>query len=81
MLFKDFFVGTSFFGVLPIVLPFRKALVGPVLLVPRYELKTQRLIRGSPLKKAKKNVVTFLFQVRFFSDHGKRGLKVDVLGP
>ena len=66
MLFEDLSLGTSFFGVLPIVLPFRKALVSPVLLVPRYGLKTQRLIRGSPHKRAKKYFVTFLGQSRFF---------------
>ena len=66
MLFKDLSLGTSFFGVLPIVLPFWKALVSPILLVPRYGLKTQRLIRGNPHKRAKKNFVTFLGQFWFF---------------
>ena len=81
MLFKDFFVGTSFFGVLPIVLPFWKALVSPVLLVPRYGLKSQRIIRGSPNKKAKKYFVTFLSQARFFFRPWQKGPQGGCIGP
>ena len=81
MLFKDFFIGTSFFGVLPIVLPFRKALVSPVPLVTRYGLKTQRLIRGSPHKKAKKYFVTFLRQSRFFFRLWQKGPQGGCIGP
>ena len=44
MLFKDFSLETSFFGLLPIAIPFRKALDSPVLVVPRCGLKTQWLI-------------------------------------
>ena len=69
------------FGVLPIVLPFRKALVSPVLLVPRYGLKTQRLIRGSPHKKAKKYFVTFLRQSRFFFRLWQKGPQGGCIGP
>ena len=81
MLFKDLSLGTSFFGVLPIVLPFRKALVSPVLLVPRYGLKTQRLIRGSPHKRAKKNFVTFLSQAQFFFRPWQKGPQGGCIGP
>ena len=81
MLFKDLSLGTSFFGVLPIVLPFRKALVSPVLLVPRYGLKTQRLIRGSPHKRAKKYFVTFLCQSRFFFRPWLKGPQGGCIGP
>ena len=81
MLFKDLSLGTSFFGVLPIVLPFRKALVSPVLLVPRYGLKTQRVIRGSSHKRAKKYFVTFLDQVRFFFQPWQKGPQGECIGP
>ena len=81
MLFKDFFIGTSFFGVLPIVLPFRKALVSPVLLVPKYGLKTQWLINGSHRKRAKKNFVTFLRQSWFFFRPWLKGPQGGCIGP
>ena len=81
MLFKDLSLGTSFFGVLPIVLPFRKALVSPVLLVPRYGLKTQRLIRGSPQKRAKKYFVTFLYPSRFYFQPWQKGPQGGCIGP
>ena len=81
MLFKDLSLGTSFFGVLPIVLPFRKALVSPVLLVPKYGLKTQWLINGSHRKRAKKNFVTFLRQSRFFFRPWLKGPQGGCIGP
>ena len=39
--FKDLTLRTSFFGVMPIVIPFRKALGSPVLMAPRYRPKNQ----------------------------------------
>ena len=81
MLFKDLSLGTSFFGVLPIVLPFQKALVSPVLLVPRYGLKTQRIIRGSPQKRAKKYFVTFLHQAWFFFRPWLKGPQGECIAP
>ena len=81
MLFKDLSLETSFFGVLPNVLPFRKALVSPVLLVPKYGLKTQWLINGSHRKRAKKNFVTFLDQVRFFFRPWLKGPQGGCIGP
>ena len=81
MLFKDLSLGTSFFGVLPIVSPFRKALVSLVLLVPRNGLKTQWLINGSHHKRAKKNFVTFFYQSRFFFRPWQKGPQGGCIGP
>ena len=55
MLLKYLSQETSFFGLLPIAIPFRKALDSPVLVVPRYGLKTQWL-RTCPISYHDKEV-------------------------
>ena len=42
--FKDLMLGTSFFRIIPIVIPFWKALGSEVLMAPRYRPKNQWLI-------------------------------------
>ena len=59
MLFKDLSLGTSFFGVLLIVLPFRKALVSTVQMAPRYGPQIQWFLHSGYQNLAKK-IVTFL---------------------
>ena len=81
MLFKDLSLETSFFGLLPIAIPFRKALDSPVLVVPRYGLKTQWLINRSHCKRAYKKFVTFLHQSQFFFRPWQKGPQGRCFGP
>ena len=81
MLFKDLSLGTSFFGVLPIVLPFRKALVSTVQMAPRYGPQIQWFLHSGYQNLAKKNFVTFLYILRFFFERGITSPKTNVLGP
>ena len=53
--FKDLTLRTSFFGVMPIVIPIWKALGSPVLLAPRYRPKNKWVINTSHHKEAKTN--------------------------
>ena len=53
--FKDLTLRTSFFGVMPVVIPFRKALGSPVPMAPRYRPKNQWVINTSHHKQAKTN--------------------------
>ena len=55
--------------------------LSPVLLLPRYGLKTQRIIRGSPHKKPKKYFVTFLFKSQFFFRPWQNGPQGGCTGP
>ena len=75
--FKDLTLRTSFLGVMPIVIPFWKALGSPVLLASRYRSKNQWVINTSHHKQEK---ITFLYQFHFFSDHGVRCPMVSELG-
>ena len=66
MLFKDLSLETSFFGVLLIVLPFRKALVSTVQMAPRYGPQIQWFLHSGYQNLAKKKFETFLSILRFF---------------
>ena len=50
MLFKDLSLGTSFFGLLAIVLPFRKALDSPLQMAPSYGPQIQWFLHSGFLK-------------------------------
>ena len=81
MLFKDLSLGTSFFGVLPIVLPFRKALVSTVQMAPRYGPQIQWFLHSGYQNLAKKNFCNFFVNVNFFFERGIMSPKTNVLGP
>ena len=66
MLFKDLSLGTSFFGLLAIVLLFRKALDSPLQMAPSYGPQIQWFLHSGYWNLAKKYFVTFLYELRFF---------------
>ena len=81
MLFKDLSLGTSFFGVLPIVLPFRKALVSTVQMAPRHGPQIQWFLHSGYQNLAKKNLKLFCLYFDFFFERGITSPKTNVLGP